>query len=374
MRKTIGIIAGNRRSNYLHGIDKQRPLAAVPFGGRYRLLDFALSSMVNSGLRTVGIITPSNYRPILDELGSGKEWQLDRKSGGLFILPGVNRGLATWDSVFLLKDIAKNFEYLENDFSDYVLLCGCNQIFNIDFTGAIAFHEENQASVTLIYKAFKKEEKHQFNGTYLKMTPEGQVDGFLTGEEVSGADGELPLFIDMVVINRKLLMEIIQGYEAVADAGLKDALLENMRMLRILGFPFKGYFARIESVKNYFESSMDLLKSEVRQELFWGINRVHTKTRDNPPSHYSDQAQVKNSLIASGCKIQGDLENSIVSRNVQVAEDTHIKNSIIMRRCNIGRGVTLENVILDSYVTINEGTILIGQGQAPIVINKRAVF
>lgn len=374
MSKTIGIIAGNRRSDYLQGIDKQRPLAAVPFGGRYRLLDFALSSMVNSGLRTVGIITPSNYRPILDELGSGKEWQLDRKSGGLFILPGVNRGLTPWDKVFLLKDIAKNFEYLENDFSNYVLLCSCNQVFNIDFAEAIAFHEDNQAAVTLIFKAVKKGDALPPNGTFLKLTPEDQFDGFLTGDEVFGANEELPFFIDMVVINRKLLMEIVQGYEAVADAGLKDALLENKSMLRILGFPFKGYLARIESVKDYFESSMDLLKSEVRQELFWGINRVHTKTRDNPPAHYSDQAQVKNSLIASGCNILGALENSIVSRNVQVAEETHIKNSIIMRRCNIGRGVTLENVILDSYVTIHEGTILKGQGLAPIVINKRAVF
>jgi len=374
MSRTIGIISGNRRSDYLQGIDKQRPLAAVPFGGRYRLLDFALSSMVNSGLRTIGIITPSNYRPILDELGSGKEWQLDRKSGGLFILPGVNWGLAVWDKVFLLKDIAKNFEYLENDFSEYVLLCGCNQIFNIDFNEAIIFHEQNQADVTLIYKTVKKEGGQTLKGTILKMSPEGRVVGLMTGEEAAGAYMELPFFIDMVVISRTLLMEVIRGYEAVEDAGLLEAILENKNMLRVFGFPFKGHFARIESINDFFKGNMDLLNYNIRHELFWGINRVHTKSRDNPPTHYSDNALIRNSLIASGCNIHGVLENCIVSRNVQVAGDTHIKNSIIMRRCNIGQNVILENVILDSYVVIHEGTVLKGQGNTPIVINKRAVI
>ncbi|MDD4238324.1 MAG: glucose-1-phosphate adenylyltransferase subunit GlgD [Desulfotomaculaceae bacterium] len=373
MNRTIGIIFGNRRSNFLQGIDKNRPLAVVPFGGRYRLLDFALSSMVNSGIRTVGIITPSHYRPILNQLGAGKEWMLDRKSGGLFILPGINQGIAGWESLFLLKDLAKNIEYLENDFSEYVVLCGCNQIFNIDYNEAIVFHELSMADVTFIYKDIEKEGQKSLTGTYLKMLADGKVCGFMTDEEIFELAGLLPVFIDMVIINRKLLMEIVAGYESIENIGLLDVLIENKQVLSIFGFPYKGYFARIESVSDYFQCNMDLLNLDVRKELFWGTNRVYTKIRDNPPTRYSGKTLVRNSLVASGCNIMGVLENSIISRSVQIADNTQIKNSIIMKKCDIGKGVILENVIMDKYVIIKEGTVLKGQEQAPIVVNKSAV-
>lgn len=152
MRNVIGILFGNNGSDILQGLAFQRSTAAVPFGGRYRLLDFALSSMVNSGIRTIGLVTPRHYRSILDHLGAGKEWSLDRKSGGLFILPGAIQGLSGRSGRFALKDLQLNIEYLQKDFSENIIISGCNQVLNMNYQEALDLHEAKQADITLIYK------------------------------------------------------------------------------------------------------------------------------------------------------------------------------------------------------------------------------
>lgn len=223
MKKAIGIISSNHRTDYLQGIIKDRPIAAVPFAGRYRLLDFALSSMVNSGLRTVGIITPFRYRPILDHLGAGKEWSLDRKSGGMFILPGSNNGIQSRNNKFLLKDFLNNIEFLEMDTADYIVVTGCSSVFNIDFTSVLKAHEHNQADITLVYKEFTTKETE---GTYLKIEDDGRVSDL--SDKWPNKNEERKSFIDIFVINRVLLLEILKGYEDVEYRDLMDVIEENL--------------------------------------------------------------------------------------------------------------------------------------------------
>lgn len=379
MMNTIGIIFSNYCTDSLQGIAQDRPFAAVPFGGRYRLLDFTLSSMVNSGLRTVGIITSYRYRPILDHLGAGKEWSLDRKAGGLFILPGSNHGLSGRNIRFALKDLQLNIEFLEKDYADNVILSGCDQVLKINFQNAVKFHEDKQADVTLVYKEFQAFSPESKNRIYLEVSPEGEVRGMFKEEQegikFAGRHKKemRKCFIDMVIIKRKLLMEIIEGYEFIENMDLLDVVKENLKILRVYAYPFKGYLGRIYSVSSYFKHNMELLDPDIRSELFMGKDKIHTKIKDNPPTRYGSKALVKNCLIASGCRIEGRVEKSIIFRGVQISSGAEITNSIIMQKCVIGKEVVLENVILDKFVRIKDYTVLKGKENSPVVINKRAV-
>ena len=356
MREAIGILYGNSNSDRLQGLAEYRPVAAVPFGGRYRLLDFALSSMVNSGLRTIGLITPFLYRPLLDHLGAGKSWFLDRKAGGLFILPGAIHGLRGNDGKFYIKDLQLNFEFLYKDFAENVIISGCNQVFNLHYGDVLDFHELMKADVTMIEVG--------------KEHAEQRIRNVIEEEK----DGENANPGNILVIRRRLLMEIIKGYHAIETAELIDVITKNLNSLKVYRYSFAGYMKSINSVQDYFEGNMDLLNLEIRKNLLLGPNRIHTKIIDNPPTRYESHARVRNSLIASGCKIDGEVENSMLSRGVVVEKGVQIKNSIILQKCIIRADAKLEYVILDKSLEVDEGNILKGQENHPLVMPKKRLI
>lgn len=370
MKKAIGIISSNHREEFLQGIVKDRPIAAVPFAGRYRLLDFALSSMVNSGLRTVGIITPFRYRPVLDHLGAGKEWGLDRKCGGLFVLPGSNHRLQSQNNKFSLKDFLSNIEFLEFDTSDYVILTGCSNVFNIDFRSVLESHEQNNADITMVYKELPKEDR-EIEGTFLNKDTDDKISSLIG--KCPDRDEQRNLFADIFIINRNLFLEILKGYENIEYLGLMDVVEENIKTLKVYAYKFEEYLGRIFSVHSYYKCSMEMLNPEVHSQLFMGTNRIHTKIKDNPPTKYASKAAVRDSLVSSGCFIQGEVNSSILFRGVNIHPRAKIKNSIIMQRCDIGKDAVLENVILDKYVKVNEKVVLKGMDGSPMLIAKKAV-
>ncbi len=371
MKKAIGIISSNHKEEFLQGIIKDRPIAAVPFAGRYRLLDFALSSMVNSGLRTVGIITPFHYRPVLDHLGAGKEWSLDRKCGGLFVLPGSNNSLQSKNNKFSLKDFLNNIEFLEFDTSDYVVLTGCSNVFNIDFRSVIESHEKNNADITMVYKDVSQDSDTEIEGLFLNKDNDGKISS-ITGKWPK-KDEQRDLFVDIFIINRNLFLEILKGYENIEYLDLIDVIEENLKTLKVYGYRFEDYLGRIISIQSYYKCSMEMLNPIVRSQLFMGTNRIHTKIKDNPPTKYASKAAVRDSLVSSGCFIQGEVNSSILFRGVNIHPGAKIKNSIIMQRCDIGKDAVLENVILDKYVKVNNKVVLKGMDGSPMVISKKAV-
>jgi len=371
MSKAIGIIACNYRTDSLLGIAMDRPIAAVPFGGRYRLMDFALSNMVNSGLRTVGIITPHLYRPILDHLGAGKDWYLDRKTGGMFILPGTRHGIYPRYRKFALKDFVKNIEFLERDNADTIIISGCNNIFNLDYTSVLRNHEEKEADLTLIYKELDLEVEEDSYGVVLKVDENNQVVG-LEGVQ-SQVSKNVKYFADLIIMKTKLLRDILKGHEDNDDMDLMDVLEENIQSLKILACPISGYFGRIFSIQSYFQRSMDMLNPSVRDELFMGTYRIHTKIKDNPPTKYGAWSSIKDSLVSSGCTIHGNVTRSILFRGVQVEAEARVSNCIIMQNCVIGKGAVLENVILDKHGQINTKSVIKGKNNLPVVLNKCSV-
>lgn len=356
MYNAIGILYGNSDSDRLQGLAEHRPVAAVPFGGRYRLLDFALSSMVNSGLRTIGLITPFHYRPLLDHLGAGKSWFLDRKAGGLFILPGAIHGLRGNNGKFNIKDLQLNFEFLYKEFAENVIISGCNQVFNLHYGDVLDYHELMKADVTLIEVGEDHVEQRILNST------------------VEEKNSKKTKPVNILVIRRRLLMEIIKGYHALETAELMKVIAENLDSLKVYRYSFAGYMKSINSVQDYFEGNMDLLNLKIRENLLLGPNRIHTKIIDNPPTRYESQARVRNSLISSGCIIDGEVENSILSRGVVVEKGVQIKNCIILQKCVIHADAKLENVILDKSLEVDEGNILKGQRNHPLVMSKKRLI
>jgi glucose-1-phosphate adenylyltransferase len=377
MSRTIGLICCNYLSGSLQEVAKDRPVGAVPFGGRYRLLDFVLSSMVNSGIRTVGLITPPNYRPLVDHLGAGKEWFLDRKAGGLFLLPGTNQGLNDKDIKFSLPDLRANLEFLEKDFAEQVIMSGCNQVFNINFFKALEFQNNIAADAVLLYQAIP--ERLANPGEHiLDAARDGRVKKILTaGSAVADEQPKRPkkrskLFLDILLPRRKLLMEIISKSN-VKTADLLGVIGENLSSLKVYAYPHAGYWARIDSVAGYFRHNLELLDPKIRTELFMGKDRIMTKIKDNPPARYGFAAQVKDSLVASGCYIEGKVEKSVIFREVQIKMGAQIKNAVVMQRCTIGKDVVLENVILDKFVRIKDHAVLKGTENCPVVLSKGSV-
>ncbi|AHF07055.1 glucose-1-phosphate adenylyltransferase family protein [Desulfitobacterium metallireducens] len=347
MHEAIGILYANSENDTLQGLAEYRPVAAVPYGGRYRLLDFALSSMVNSGLRTIGLITPFLYRPLLDHLGAGKSWFLDRKAGGLFILPGAIHGLRSNNQKFNIKDLKLNFEFLYKDFAENVIISGCNQVFNLHYGEVLEFHEQMNADVTLILVGEERK-------------PEQLLD--------------LPKDVDILIIRRQLLMEMISGYYTLENAELLNVIAENISLLKVYQYSYTGYMKRISSIQDYFKGNMDFLDLETRKNLLLGPNRIHTKIIDNPPTSFESHARVRNSLISSGCVINGEVENSVLSRGVIVEKGAHIKNSIILQKCVIRAEAKLDYVILDKSLEVEAGNILNGRQNHPLMMPKKLLL
>ncbi|HVJ49013.1 glucose-1-phosphate adenylyltransferase subunit GlgD [Desulfitobacterium sp.] len=373
MRSIIGIIFGNTRSDLLQGLTQERPIAAVPFGGKFRLLDFALSSLVNSGIRTVGLITPQHYRPVLDHTGAGKDWYLDRKSGGLFILPGAIHGLTGGQSKFPLKDMGLNIEFLEKDVSENVIITYCNQVYNINYHDTLIFHEKKQSDITLIYK--ESDNPRELEGRTILSLGEGQTVHALEENEAQETSPSLkPYFVDMLIIRRKLLLEIIEGYKTIDTIDLLDSIRENLSILSVFAFLANAYIGRIRSIADYFNRNMDLLDPEICAELLLSKNRIYTKVRDKSPTFYSSTANVRDSLLTCECSIEGEVEHSILSRGVMIKSGAKIKNSILLQKCIIGPDAVLENVILDKFVEIKEGNVLKGSGDNPLVISKKSII
>jgi glucose-1-phosphate adenylyltransferase len=373
LTNAIGIIFANSGYYNLQGLAKNRPISAVPFGGRYRILDFALSSMVNSGLRTIGLVTPHHYRSLLDHLGAGKDWFLDRKAGGLFILPGVMHSLAGTNHTFCIKDIHHNIEFLQKDFAENVVITRGDQIFNINFEDALEVHNDKQADVTLIYKECD-DLGDPIHARLLEMDENQKVSKIKHQKALERAEHIHPYFANMVIIRRELLLNIVEKYSSNGCMDLMDILAINMEVLKIYGSPTDSLIGSVRTLKDYFHRSMDLLDVEVRENLLLGENQIHTKIVDNPPTRYTSESKVSNSLIASGCTISGEVLNSIIFRGVIVERGCRIKNSIIMPKCHIYEKAQTEYAILDKFVKVNGGNVLKGSLNNPLVVLKGTVI
>ncbi|GAB6157241.1 glucose-1-phosphate adenylyltransferase subunit GlgD [Desulfotomaculum varum] len=371
MKNVMGIINLQEDVDFLKEISHHRPAAAVPFGGRYRMIDFVLSNMVNSGIRNVGILVQHKYRALMDHLGNGREWDLGRKRDGLFYLPpvqGCQQGNFKWD----LRHFYNHLDYLQYSRQKYVLVAGSNMICNVDYRAAFQFHQAMSADVTVLYKDIENTAVNLAGCHFIKTAEDGRlIDLEINPNQKTGHQMSMEMFI----MEKSLLIDLIHRCHARGECDLvRDGLIRNLSRLRIYGYPYRGYLARIDSVQSYYNHSMELLQPNIWQLLFFNEGRIITKVKDGAPTKYSRYARVQNSLIANGGIIEGTVENSILFRGVYVGPGAQIKDSIIMQKCKIEAGAVVDKVIADKEVVITKGKHLKGERNYPLVIMKKSVI
>ena len=365
MNRTIGLVTANFSIGGFGTIGEERPSVSIPFGGRYRLMDFALSNMVNARIQTVGMITPYRYRSIIDHIGAGKEWDLDRKSGGLYILPGTIYGFRDNDGHFLFRDFLQNQRYFQIE-GDYILASSGALVCNIDYQPMIARHEFTGCGVTLLYR--KVEPDFRRRGYYLTFDDKGRV------REIRRDDHGEFLFLDSFIINKALMMRLMKDYGNLGQMDLLDILAMITDEVSMEGYFFDGYVALLRGTADYLRASLDLMDRKVRRELFDPERKILTKIHDTPPALYTADSKVSSSLVAAGSLVEGSVENSIVFRSVHIEKGAVVKNCVIMDKCVIKSGVYLENVICDRSVTVTADTRIQGTPESPCVLPKGGVI
>ena len=377
MKSVMGIIYTNKDDLSLRELTSQRSVAALPLAGRYRVVDFILSSMVNSGVRNVGVIMQRNYRSLMDHLGSGKEWDLHTRNNGLFLLPPFVTQENNGEYLGVLDALRANFDYLRRSGQELVILTNSNMVFNINYEPMIRQHEESDADITLLYAKVRPNMELSSAGkhthAFLQMDEAGRVTDMEVNPNAASYD---TLYMNVMLVKRTLLMHLVDGAAAHGSHDINRELLQpaiKAGSLKVYGYEFKGYYRRIETIKSYFRCNMDLLDYNVRRELF-KTNPVYTKTRNDVPAIYRDGNSVTNSLVADGCVIEGTVENSVLFRGVKIARGAIVRNSIIMQDGEVQESCELENVIFDKAVTIRSYGRLIGQRQYPIVIGKNVTL
>lgn len=364
---TVGVIFSNIHDENLPELSNHRTMASIPFGGRYRLIDFALSNMVNSGIDTVGIVTKNNYQSLIDHLGSGKDWDLARKDGGIILLPPYSDETETpyTNRLEALKGITG---FLKHRKEAYVVISDCDGVANIDFSKIVRYHVENNADFTLVYH---EETQPTQSSYYITLSPDetGRVKEVKINPNLQNA-GKYNLYVNIMVMKREFLINTIQDAvtRGLSSFG-RDILAKHTDTLRIFAYKLDSYYAGINSLNKYFEHSMELLDLGVRSELF-GQRNIYTKVRDSAPSKYIDGAIVKNSLISDGCTIEGTVENSILFRGVKIAKGAVVKNCILMQDTVIQSGAQLDCVITDKNVVVRDRKHLSGCAELPYFIAK----
>ena len=376
MKDVMGVIYTSRNDLRLRELTMSRAVAALPVVSRYRIIDFVMSSLVNSGARNVGVIMQKNYHSLMDHLGSGKEWDLHTRNDGLFILPPylTRDNVGTYGG--MLEALRSNLRYLRRSKQEYLILTNSETVYNMNFDDALRYHIDNHADMTLIYtKAgnIRFDQQVTDRHAYLDVDNRGNVVDYESGPVEPTYDN---FYMDVLIIRREMLAHLVD--QAVAHGELdfgKDIIQSHIRTgdMKIMGYEYKGYACRIESVLSLFRFNMDMLDVKTRHEMF-NVNPVYTKVRDEVPAKYMHDSSAVNSLVADGCVIEGHIENSILFRGVRVAPGATVKNSIIMQDSEIQQGAEVENVILDKQVTIKRDGRLIGQPSYPIVIAKGSIL
>ena len=370
----VGLIFSNIHDNTIPELTRNRTLGSVPFGGRYRLIDFTLSSMVNSGISKIGVVTHNNYQSLLDHIGNGKDWDLARRSGGIKILPPY---ITSFENAASNKFYSSRLEalmgtvnFLNRCNEEYVVMSDCDVICNIDLNRVIEEHAKSDADITFIVK---KADVAGHNPKETVCAVEFDENNNLTEiAERKINDGVSNIYINMMVVKRSYLINVIQdaiahGYKSF----LYDIIIRNVGKENYKVYNYDGWYAQIGSLESYFECSMKLLDNDARARLFGVKNYpVLTKVRNSAPTRYCEGAKVLNSVVAEGCIIEGTVENSIIFRGVHVGKGAVVKNSILFQDTYVCPDATLNCVIADKNVMIKDGRTLSGHSSMPFYIGK----
>ena len=371
-----GLIFSNIHNAEIPELTSVRTMASLPFGCRYRLIDFPLSNMVNSGITKVGIIAHNNYQSLMDHIGTGKDWDLARRSGGIKILPPFITAYDSGNNRLYknrLEALMGVTNFISKCSEEYIVLSDCDFICNIDLNEVLENHKEKNADVTIVTRILKAGETVSSEGLIkIDADENGNAKEFVM---FRGGNEDALVSTNIMIFNRLYLLNVINdaishGYKQF----YREMLGSRIGAARINCYKYDGISLQVSSLESYFKCSMQLLKPEVRNGLFNVENRsVYTKLRNSAPTVYADGSKVINSYVADGCVIEGTVENSIIFRGVRIGKGTVVKNSILLQDTVTGSNVSLNCLITDKNVTIRDDRVLSGHESMPFFISKGAM-
>lgn len=369
MGNVLGLVFANMHDTTLGDMTKNRTMGSVMFGGRYRLIDFPLSNMVNSGISEVGVITKSNYQSLLDHLGSAREWDLARKKGGLYILPPFGNVESTLYRG-RIEALYGAMSFIKHSRAKYVILSDCDVVTNIDYKPIVAAHIESGADITAVAHTGVYSSDDIKTSTVFNVDADKNVTSVLINPDISGT---CTTSLNVFVMSMDFLIETVNDAMARGNVSFERSILqEKCRELKIKIYEYDNYFSKLNSPESYFKSNMALLEPENARKLFVPKRSIYTKVSDNAPVKYDLDSKVSNSLIADGCIIEGEVENSVLFRGVKVGKGAKVKNCILMQGTVVGDNAELSYLITDKNVSICENHILTNSPQYPMYVGKGA--
>ena len=373
--EALGVIFPNSYDSLVPDLVSERLMASIPFASRYRMCDFMISSMVHCGIDNISILVRKNYHSLLDHLGNGREWDLARKNGGLNIVPPfAQKQIKVFSGRIEALESIRG--YLMKQTEKYVILSDANMAVNFDFNALLDAHVKSGADVTMVYR------KQEIPQSLIRQSTAGMDLYYalgINGDRVSKIyinpkeSGEMNFSLNIYVVERELLMRMVdEAYLHGNVYFVRDILEKKIDQLDVRGFCYDGYVAHIHDMNSYFEENMRLLKEENLNALFSG-NQIYTKIRDDNPTRYINGAKAKNVMVADGCVIEGEVENSVLFRGVKIGKGAKVKNCVLMQDTVIEDNASVEYVITDKNVTISEGKSLTGNDSFQVYVAKGQV-
>lgn len=364
---TLGIIFPNTYDELIPDIALRRTMASVPFAGRYRMIDFSLSAMVNAGIQNVTVLAKTNYYSLMNHLGNGREWDLSRKRGGLHIVPPfaqVNQKMYHGR----VEALSSILNFLESQKEKYVILSDCNIASDLNFADLIHKHVESGADVTMVYEQSEIPEALKTENYTFAVDENGRINELLINDYRQGVQS---LSMNVTVIGREELISFIKDARAHNLIHFeRDIIAPSLKILNVRGYEYTGYRSRIYDMRSYFNENMRLLKHENMEALFPEVRPVYTKVHDEAPVRYAMDCKVDNCMLADGCVIEGEVENCVLFRGVKISKGAKVKNSILMQGTVVEAGADVEYVITDKNVTITQDKHLIGNESFPVYVQK----
>lgn len=369
----IGIIFPNSYDALIPELVSVRLMASIPFASRYRIIDFILSSMTHSGIDNISVVVNKNYHSLMDHLGSGREWDLVRKNGGLHIFPPFAEKEVGGPYVGRAGALANLLDFLKSQKEEYVVMSDTNVVVNFDFNAMLQAHMDSGADLTIAYNEQELPEEllnYQTSDRIFYYTfdiEQGRIRKVYINPKTDGVQNTS---MNIFIIGRELLIELVStAYMQGRSFFMRDVIMPQLGKLNVQAYKYTGYVARISGMKSYFEENMKLLDDYNLDALFSSAP-IYTKIRGDNPTHYKDGAKVENVMMADGCVIEGEVENSVIFRGVKIGKGAKVRNSILMQDTVVEAGANVEYLITDKNVVITAGKEMKGTDTFPVYIEK----
>ncbi len=363
----MGLILADNRRIQLGALTEPRAIAAIPFAGRFRIIDFTLSNMVNSGIKRVGIVALTKYKSLMDHIGTGAPWDLDRMRQGLYLIPPYINPITREPD---RTDAQSVIDYVRTGDQGYVIISSCDFVTNTSYKPLLNAHIESRADITVLYN-----QEGPIEGPP-SMAIELDDDGYVRDMMIDYPHpASQKNAFGLIVISRDLLLQLLTEMMArgIADFSIVG-ILQNYKRMRIHAIELEEPILRIHSIASYFDASMKVLDTKIRHMLFSVDRPIYTKAKNRAPCIvWPGSGVVKNVLASDGCAIMGEVENSVLFRGCVIGRGARVTNSVLFQDVQISEGVTLDHVIIDKNSVVKMDGRLLGQPGFPIVIEKNAI-